>query len=94
MAHEHQTHEHHGEHHHPHPHEHGHEVEVTIDNKSYKIRTGSHTVSELKALGHVPQAFELEEVREGKLVPLPDDGVVSIKGCEKFVSHPKANAAS
>lgn len=86
-------HRHHPHGHHP-AHEHSHVVEIFIDNKSYKIKSGAQPVAELKALGQVPLAFELAEVRDGKLIPLPDDGVVNIKGCEKFVSHPKASAAS
>jgi hypothetical protein len=38
--------------------------------------------------------FDLDEVVDGKLVPLPDDGHVVIKGEEVFLSHPKSGHSS
>lgn len=71
-----------------------HTVKIIIDNKTYEVKPGNYMVSQLKTIGHVAQAFELEEFLHGKLVPLPDVGSVTIKGGEKFVGHPKDNAAS
>ncbi|SHF82114.1 Multiubiquitin [Flavobacterium fluvii] len=62
-------------------------VEIHINTKSYPISRGKHTVVEIKKLGGVPAAHELEELINGKLVSLADDSSVLIKGCEKFFSH-------
>jgi hypothetical protein len=85
-------HEHH-EHHHEHEHEHE-LVTITIDTKEYKIHRGAHTVAELKQVGGVPAAYELEQLVGGKLVPLADNASVTIKGGEVFLSHPKDGGAS
>ena len=62
-------HEHGHEHEHGHKHEHGHEhehlVNITIDTKLHKIRPGEHTVAQLKDLGKVPRAFDLEQWKTG-----------------------------
>ena len=67
---------------------------ITVDNKPCQIHRGHQSVAEIKSIGGVPQAFELEEVKGGKLVPLPDDSSVTLKGDETFVSHPRDSAAS
>jgi len=69
-------------------------VSITINNTRKEIHRGRQTVAEIKAAGNVPLADDLEEVLENKLVPLPDDGAVTIKGGEVFVSHPKDSASS
>jgi hypothetical protein len=75
-------------------HEQGPLVTVTIDTKPFKIHRGRQTVTEIKTVGGVPQAFELEQLIDGKLTPLADDGAVTIKGGEVFLSHPKDGGAS
>jgi hypothetical protein len=70
------------------------DVSITIDNKIYKVDRGRISVTELKQLGGVPASYELEEIIDGKLVPLADDQHVEIKGGEHFVSHPRAGASS
>ena len=75
-------------------HEHGPFVTITIGTSNYTIHRGSNTVVEIKTLGHVPLADDLEEIVNGQLTPLADDGRVTIKGGEKFVSHPKDSGAS
>lgn len=73
----------------------GEEVTITIGtNTEIQISEGVHTVTELKALGGVPEADDLEEVKNGKLHPLPDGSSVNIKGGEVFVSHPKNSQSS
>ena len=67
---------------------------ITVDNKPVEIHRGRRTVGEIKAAGGVPQAFELSEVVKGKLTPLPDDGAVTIKGGEVFVSNPRSSGSS
>jgi hypothetical protein len=96
-------HEHHHEegHHHRHEHhEHGHhhhkhvEVLITINTVEKPIHSGSHTVVEIKKLGGIPLADDLNEVIHGKLTPLTDDGAVEICGGEVFLSHPKDGGSS
>ncbi|NBS71813.1 hypothetical protein EBT31_23290 [bacterium] len=75
--------------------EHGHgDVPVFINNVRHMVAKGFHSVVDLKNIGGVPLADELEQVMHGKLVPLPDDGKVEIGGGEKFVSHPRDSASS
>lgn len=69
-------------------------VEITINNKKYEIHRGHQTVAAIKALGGVPAADDLEQVIDGKLTLLPDDGAVTVKGGEVFVSHPKDGGSS
>lgn len=69
-------------------------VTITVDGKPVQIHRGHQSVAEIKSLGHVPAAFDLDEVVDGKLVPLPDDGHVIIKGEEVFLSHPKSGHSS
>jgi hypothetical protein len=77
------------------PNEHGHdEVFITVNGKQVRIHRGRQSVAEIKTAGGVPLADDLEQVIEGRLVPLPDDGSVTIKGDEVFISHPKDSAAS
>lgn len=71
------------------------QVTITVDNKPVLIHRGHQAVSEIKLLGGVPAADELEQVIEGEpLKPLPDDGSVVLKGGEEFVSHPKDSGSS
>jgi len=72
----------------------GPDVTITIDNKSYTVHRGNTTVGNLKQLAGIQAAYELEEIVDGKLVPLGDDQHVVLKGGERFVSHPRAGAAS
>jgi hypothetical protein len=69
-------------------------VRIVINNSEFEIHRGSRTVVEIKAVGGVPLADDLEQIVEGRLTPLPDDGRVTIKGGEHFVSHPKDSGAS
>jgi hypothetical protein len=75
-------------------HEHGHQVAITVDTKRYEIRPGRHSVVEIKQVGGVPLAYELEQLVDGKLTPLADDLNLTIKGGEVFLSHPKDGGAS
>lgn len=69
-------------------------VNITINNKVKEIHRGRQTVAEIKNVGGVPPADELEQVIGGKLTPLPDDGAVTIKGGEVFISHPRDSGSS
>jgi hypothetical protein len=70
------------------------EVKITVNNKSVPIHRGRQTVEAIKRAGGVPLADQLEQIIDGKLVPLPDDGSVVIKGGEEFKSHPPSGGAS
>jgi hypothetical protein len=69
-------------------------VEITIDNGKFSIHRGRQTVVELKTLGSVPLAYELDQLIDGKLEPLADDAAVTIKGGEIFASQPRAGHSS
>jgi hypothetical protein len=68
--------------------------EITIDGKSYRVEPGNYTVAQLKALGGVAAAFELDQVVNGQLVPLPEGQPVCIRGGEVFISHPCSGGSS
>lgn len=72
----------------------GPDVTITINNQVFSVHRGNVSVSELKAIGSVPAGYELEEIVNGTLKPLSDDGHVVLKGGEVFVSHPRAGASS
>jgi hypothetical protein len=69
-------------------------VHITVNNVQYEIHRGRQTVAAIKTAGKVPLADDLEQVIDNKLVPLADDGAVTIKGGEVFVSHPKDSGSS
>ena len=67
---------------------------IIINGVEKPVHRGRQTVKDLKILGGVPEADELEQVIKGKLTPLADDGAVTIKGDEEFVSHPRDSGSS
>lgn len=69
-------------------------VTITVNNKPREIHRGRQTVEEIKRVGGVAMADELEQVIDGKLTPLADNGSVVIKGDERFVSHPRDSGSS
>lgn len=69
-------------------------VTITINNQPKQIHRGRQTVAEIKKVGGVPPADELEQIIGGKLTPLADDGAVTIKGGEVFISHPRDSGSS
>jgi hypothetical protein len=70
-----------------HKHGEGKVVSIRVNDIERKITRGKHAVSDIKAIGEVPSAHELEELIDGKLTPLDDNGFVHIKGNEQFFSH-------
>jgi predicted Rdx family selenoprotein len=72
----------------------GRRVEISINNAKYEVRPGDHSVADLKKIGGVPAADVLDQLVDGKLVPLPDDGHVVIHGGEQFFSHPRTGSSS
>ena len=69
-------------------------VTIHINHKPYEVLPGVHTVAELKTIAGVPLAHDLEQVIDGKLTPLADDGKVEICGGEQFISHVKDGSSS
>jgi hypothetical protein len=75
-------------------HEHGNYVSIAVNGTTIQLHRGHRTVAEIKTAANVPLADDLEQIIEGRLTPLADDGAVTIKGGEQFVSHPKDGASS
>lgn len=69
-------------------------VTIKVNTIDRDIHRGRQPVSEIKRVGEVPLADELAQVVDGKLVPLDDNGAVTIKGGEVFVSHPRDSSSS
>jgi hypothetical protein len=77
----------------PHP-EPGPIVTITINGVAKSIHRGRQTVVEIKNVGGVPLADELEQLIDGNLTTLPDDGSVVIKGQEVFMSHVRTGGSA
>ena len=69
-------------------------VSIKINGADKQIHRGHQTVAEIKAVGSVPVADELDQVIKGVITPLPDNGAVVLKGGEVFVSHPRDSSSS
>lgn len=69
-------------------------VTIMINNVAQTVHRGRQSVSEIKRIGGVPQADVLEQLIDGQLVELDDNGAVTIKGGEQFISHPRDSASS
>jgi len=69
-------------------------VKVGEVTNEVKITKGIHSVSEIKQKGGVQANYDLDQLVEGKLVPLKDDGSVEIHGGEHFVGHVKDGSSS
>lgn len=69
-------------------------VSIFINDNKKEIARGKHTVAEIKKLGEIDASHELEELIDGKLVPLDDSASVLIKGCEQFFSHVRDGCSS
>lgn len=64
-------------------------VEITVNGTKFPIHRGRNSVAAIKTVAGVPLTDDLEQVIDNKLTPLPDDGAVTIKGNEVFISHVK-----
>lgn len=69
-------------------------VEIMVNDNLYKIHRGNQSISEVKTAGNVPLADKLDQVVNGKLIPLDDNGSIVIKGGEEFKSHVQSGGAS
>ncbi len=73
---------------------HGHKVPVTIDSRTVEIQSREYPITQLKDALGVDPSRELEQVVDGKLVPLNDNGKLHIRGGESFVSHVRGGGSS
>ena len=73
---------------------HPHLVTVTVDGQPKQVRPGRYKVSLFKKAVGVDPSYELDELVNGKLVALPDDGHIKVKGGETFVSHVRGGSSS
>ena len=69
-------------------------VTISIKGNEFSVHRGSHLVSELKEIGHVPSGHNLVQIEGNRLTTLSDDARVTIKGGEKFDSTPKTGSNS
>ncbi len=69
-------------------------VSIEVNSREIRIHRGRTSVGEIKQAAGCPAAFELEQIANGKLVPLADDASVVIKGGERFLCHPRDGASS
>ncbi len=74
--------------------EHGPNVGITVNGNQIPIHRGHQTVVHIKQVGGVASAEELEQIINGVFTPLADDGAVTLKGGEVFISHVRASAGS
>jgi hypothetical protein len=62
---------------------------------SHSIHRGHQTVTAIKTACNVPQTDVIELIAEnGKLEPLDDNGSLTIKGGEHFISHKRGGGSS
>lgn len=71
-----------------------HLVTIKINDLPHEVHRSKYSVGELKVIGKVPPEYELQELIDGKLVPLADNATVLIKGCEEFFSTVKGGGSS
>jgi hypothetical protein len=69
-------------------------VEVIVDGTPTKVEAGTYIVSDFKQLVGVEASKELEEIVQGKLVPLADESSIAIKSGQRFVSHIRRGGSS
>jgi hypothetical protein len=69
-------------------------ISIQVNGSSVSIHRGHQTVVAIKQAAHVPLADALEQIVDGRLVPLDDNGAVTLKGDEMFVSHVRDCGAS
>jgi hypothetical protein len=69
-------------------------VVISINNDDYSIHRGNQKVLDIKALGKIHPSDILNVIVDNKLIPLDNDGSFTIKGGEKFSSHPQDSISS
>jgi hypothetical protein len=81
-------------HHHGHHDECAHNVTIVVDNNDVHLHPGRYEPDVVKRLARVPLSDDLDQLVETKLVPVPNDKPLDIRGCEIFASHPKSGGSS
>lgn len=69
-------------------------VNILVNDVEREIHRGRQTVVEIKKVGQISLNHMLEQLIDGNLTPLEDNGSVVIKGGEIFISHPKDGGSS
>jgi hypothetical protein len=69
-------------------------VTITVDNKEVRIHRGHRSVTDIKQAAGVPIEFVIDEIVDGEIRPLQNNDSVTIKGGERFISHPDDGRAS
>ena len=71
-------------------------ITVSTDgvDKEVSIHRGHQTVSAIKAAAGVPIEYVIDQIVDGKIEPLQNDGSVTLKGGERFISHVDDGRAS
>lgn len=62
--------------------------------KTVSVHRGHKTVAEIKEAAGVPIEYVLDQIVDGEIIPLQNDGAVTIKGGERFISHVDDGKAS
>ena len=74
--------------------EHCHTVDIFVDNSKVVLHSGHYDVATVKKLAGVALADDFDQLIECKLVPIPDDAKVHIRGHEIFIAHVKDGGSS
>ena len=71
-------------------------ITVSTDgvDKEVSIHRGHQSVVEIKAAAGVPVEFVIDQIVDGEIKPLQNDEFVTLKGGERFISHPDDGRAS
>jgi hypothetical protein len=73
-------------------------VTIFLNGDAVEIERGKRTVAEIlykaRPVPQSPDAYDLLEEKDGPPLPVPDNRLVAIHGCEVFHSQPKSGASS
>lgn len=69
-------------------------VKITVDGNQIEIHRGHRRVAEIKERAGVPQTHVLEQIVDGRLTLLDDNGGVVLQGGEQFISHLRDSQSS
>lgn len=69
-------------------------VRITVNGKVFPVPPGEHQVARLKNQTGVQPQDNLEQVVDGQIQMLDDNGTVLIRGQEEFVTVPRTGAGS
>jgi len=61
-------------------------VQITVNDKPLILHRGRQTIAAIKTAAGVPLADRLDQVIDGKLTAIDQDGAVTLHGDEVFVS--------